>query len=79
MVNLAAGSNQPENRTAALLSQLHNMGVTYKAVADALEVNWRTVHRWSKGETHPVPAGLTNNALAQFIADRSAEAVAQPA
>ena len=67
------------NRTAELLGQLHSMGVTYQWVADALEVNWRTVHRWSKGETHPVPAGLTNDALAQFIADRSAGAVAPAA
>ena len=72
-------SNKSENRTAALLSQLHNMGVTYKTVADTLGVNWRTVHRWANGETRPVPAGLTNNALAQFIADQSAGAVAQPA
>ena len=79
MVNLSAGSNQPENRTAALLSQLHNMGVTYKAVADTLGVNWRTVHRWSKGQTHPVPAGLTNDALTRFIEFRSAKLAAQTA
>ena len=70
-------SKKPENRTAALLSQLHNMGVTYKTVADTLGVNWRTVHRWANGETRPVPAGLTNAALTRFIEFRSAKMAAQ--
>ena len=70
-------SNKSENRTAALLSQLHNMGVTYKTVADTLGANWRTVHRWANGETRPVPAGLTNDALTRFIEFRSAKMAAQ--
>lgn len=77
MVNLA--QQRPENQTAALLEQLHQMGVTYKAVADSLGVNWRTVYRWSKGETHPVPVGLTNAALMKFVEFRSAKITSQPA
>ena len=76
MVTLA--QQRPENQTAALLEQLHQMGVTYKAVADSLGVNWRTVYRWSKGQTHPVPVGLTNAALMKFVEFRSAKITSQP-
>ena len=70
-------SNKSENRTAALLSQLHNMGVTYKTVADTLGVTGRSCHRWANGETRPGPAGLTNDALTRFIEFRSAKMAAQ--
>jgi hypothetical protein len=53
--------------TADLLTALHDKGVTYQAVADELGVNWRTVHRWRNGETHPATAGLVNVALAAML------------
>ena len=51
------------NLTAELLTALHDNGVTYQAIANHLGVNWRTVHRWRNGQTHPSPAGLVNVAL----------------
>ena len=53
--------------TAELLSALHDKGVTYQAVADELGVNWRTVHRWRNGQTHPATAGLVNVALKAML------------
>jgi hypothetical protein len=37
--------------------------VTYQAVANLLGVNWRTIHRWSRGETHPTLPGLVCSVL----------------
>jgi len=58
---------QAVKSTADLLTALHDKGVTYQAVADELGVNWRTVHRWRNGETHPATAGLVNVALAAML------------
>ena len=54
--------------TAELLTALHENGVTYQAIADRLGVNWRTVHRWRNGQTHPATAGLVNVALGSMLA-----------
>ena len=61
-----------EKKTANLLEELHQRGVTYQAVADRLGVNWRTVHRWANSETQPTISGLINGALTQMLADRLA-------
>jgi len=53
--------------TAELLTALHENGVTYQAIADLLGVNWRTVHRWRNGQTHPATAGLVNVALTAML------------
>ena len=62
-----------ERKTANLLEELHQRGITYQAIANRMGVNWRTVHRWANGETQPTIAGLINGALAQMLADRLAE------
>lgn len=36
-----------------LLDQLAAKGVTPQQIADRLEVHWRTVYRWRKGDTLP--------------------------
>ena len=61
------GDSAAVKSTAELLTALHDKGVTYQAVADELGVNWRTVHRWRNGETHPATAGLVNVALKAML------------
>ena len=62
-----------ELKTAQLLQELHQRGVTYQKVANTLGVNWRTVHRWANGETQPIIPGLINAALGQMLAEELAE------
>ena len=69
------GDSAAVKSTAELLTALHDKGVTYQAVADRLGVNWRTVHRWRNGETHPATAGLVNVALASMLGVVSAPVV----
>ena len=52
-----------QQNTADLLHALQKTGVTLQSIADELEVNWRTVYRWSIEETHPQPAGIINRML----------------
>ena len=61
-----------EKKTAHLLEELHQRGVTYQSIATRLGVNWRTVHRWANSETQPTIAGLINAALALMLADQLA-------
>ena len=67
MTNLLTTSTETEkdavNEPMRLLTELHNRGVTYQAVANLLGVNWRTIHRWSRGETHPTLPGLVSSVL----------------
>ena len=66
------------NEPMRLLTELHNRGVTYQAVANLLGVNWRTIHRWSRGETHPTLPGLVTLVLAaQLHQIRDAEEAAR--
>jgi len=50
-------------RTARLLEDLHQRGISYRSIADDLGVDRRTILRWVKSETHPTPQSLTNNYL----------------
>ena len=54
---------QEKARTARLLEDLHQLGVTYQSIADELGVDRRTILRWFKSETHPTPQILTNDYL----------------
>jgi len=67
-----AGENE-EKKTAQLLSELHQRGVTYQRIANNLGVNWRTVHRWANGENQPIIVGLINKTLSQMLAEELAE------
>jgi|TARA_R110002110_G_scaffold47709_2_gene143067 transposase-like protein len=62
-----------EMKTAQLLQELHQRGVSYQRVADNLGVNWRTVHRWANNQNEPTIVGLINRALGQMLADELAE------
>lgn len=62
-----------EMKTAQLLQELHQRGITYQRVADNLGVNWRTVHRWANNQNEPTIVGLINRALGQMLADELAE------
>ena len=62
-----------EMKTAQLLQELHQRGVSYQRVADTLGVNWRTVHRWANNQNEPTIVGLINRALGQMLADELAE------
>ena len=82
MTNLLTTSMETErdavNELMRLLTELHNRGVTYQAVANLLGVNWRTIHRWSRGETHPTLPGLVSSVLtAQLHLIRDAEEAAR--
>ena len=82
MTNLLTTSMETEqdavNELMRLLTELHKRGVTYQAVADLLGVNWRTIHRWSRGETHPTLPGLVCDVLtAQLHRIRDAEEAAR--
>ena len=54
---------QEKARTARLLEDLHQNGITYQSIADDLGVDRRTILRWVKSETHPTPQILTNDYL----------------
>ena len=54
---------QEKARTASLLEDLHQIGITYQSIADDLGVDRRTILRWVKSETHPTPQILTNDYL----------------
>ena len=62
-----------EMKTAQLLQELHQRGITYQRVADNLGVNWMTVHRWANNQNEPTIVGLINRALGQMLADELAE------
>ena len=62
-----------ERKTANLLEELHQRGITYQAIANRLGVNWRTVHRWANGETQPIIPVLINDALGRMLAGELAE------
>ena len=67
MTNLLTTSTETEkdavNEPMRLLTELHTRGGSYQAVANLLGVNWRTIHRWSRGETHPTLPGLVCSVL----------------
>ena len=82
MTNLLMTSTETDkeavNEPMRLLVELHNRGVTYQAVANLLGVNWRTIHRWSRGETHPTLPGLVCDVLTtQLHRIRDAEEAAR--
>ena len=58
---------QEKARTASLLEDLHQIGITYQSIADDLGVDRRTILRWVKSETHPTPQILTNDYLEKWI------------
>ena len=49
---------QPEN-AAHYLRQLHKKGLSYKAIAESLDVSPITVSRWLDGETELRPTAQT--------------------
>ena len=53
--------------TPDLLRQLHEMKVTYKAIADHIGVTYMTVFRWAKGLSKPRPAKPVNDNLMFLI------------
>ena len=62
-----------EMKTAHLLQELHQRGVTYQKIATSLGVRWRTVHRWANAETQPIIPVLINDALGRMLAGELAE------
>ena len=62
-----------EMKTAHLLQELHQRGVTYQKIATSLGVSWRTVHRWANAETQPIIPVLINDALGRMLAGELAE------
>lgn len=58
-----------EPTTGELLEALHATGLTYQTVAQDLGVSWRTVYRWSIGETHPT-SKLVNSYLQHLLIQR---------
>ena len=56
-------------KTAQLLAELHGRGITYQAIATALGVSWRTVHRWSRREHPPLMVTTINAAQSQMLAE----------
>lgn len=80
MVNIAHLRDEPlQATTVELLAELHQRGVTYQAIANRLGVNWRTIHRWSKAQTHPTIEALINVALTGILeALRASEEAVEP-
>ena len=43
------------NEAVAIIASLISSGLTYQAIADALGVSARSVYRWARGQTAPLP------------------------
>ena len=56
-------------KTAHLVAELHERGMTYQTMADRLGVNWRTVYRWSRREHPPLMSITINAALSLMLAE----------
>ena len=59
------------NSLGELITQLMDKGWTKQAIADELQVNWRTIHRWVSGEVTPRPwTAITRQGQLEALLER---------
>ena len=66
-IELVLAQEITEDKTAELICQLHESGMTYKEIADNVGVHLRTIMRWGKGTHKPIHAPLINTGLQHLL------------